>query len=706
MDLFALLMGSYPEFITPAYIPPSTSYSVSATAPRILLNNTVIRDDLQAQLADTSNPNSFAARFKAFVDGEMANPGSGYLYRDSYAALIYKLTGNITYGNYAKQGALDYLVSEEARIAAFTSPASTRPLVASDSYLEIGPLLGDLCIVMDWCRDLFTAGERQRICAFANQSLQNLWFPTTAKWNGVDASSIQSGWSINDPANNYYYSFLEATAMAGLGMYGDQPEVAQGWLDHFRTVKIGGQLAPYFANNIPSGGSQEGTGYGVSLQGLMRVYFLWNYSTGEDIASLTDHARRSSYWLLHNITPDFKALAPTGDHARDSTAALYDYHRNLALALAAVYPEDPGAKALKAAFNTHYPRAASSFNRVYDYLYNDSTMLGGPLTDINTAFFGQSTSTFAVRSSWDTTATAFWQQLGVFNQSHAHQDQSSFTLRVGDTWLWDDANLRSSSGLVTKTPVHNMGTFYDSAVADTSPVGMQNSGVATPWVPLMVGGPETNVLAVHDSAQYAYTCADVTPVYGGNARVLKHQREVVYLKPGVLVVLDRMVSNNAAVHRQMSWNASTAPTIAGNVATLTKGGHTSTCRMIAPAGVPFAVEQFATVDVAGGQKDGQYYGFGERWPTASYRLYSSHATGTSTVYLHVVDVDGAVSSAVAHNAAGMTGVDIVLADGKTATVMFADASTGGTIDYKSSGGAVIAGPALPTSVSVPPLLAA
>ena len=83
------------------------------------------------------------------------------------------------------------------------------PEVAGDSYLYVGDMIGDLAITYDWCSTLLTPSQRTRWAAYAEQAVTNVWNPDQAEWGGQPFP--WSGWSIDDPANNYFYSFLEAT---------------------------------------------------------------------------------------------------------------------------------------------------------------------------------------------------------------------------------------------------------------------------------------------------------------------------------------------------------------------------------------------------------------------------------------------------------------------------------------------------------------
>ena len=75
-----------------------------------------------------------------------------------------------------------FVASEEAKIAAGQAPE-----VAGDSYLEVGPVIGNVASVYDWCRPQMSTAQRTRWVRYANQAVWNVWHPDEATWNGVSA---------------------------------------------------------------------------------------------------------------------------------------------------------------------------------------------------------------------------------------------------------------------------------------------------------------------------------------------------------------------------------------------------------------------------------------------------------------------------------------------------------------------------------------
>ena len=170
--------------------------------PRIYLQRN--RDRLAAQVA--ANDPAWT-RFKRIVDLQL--DGSDiYAFQAWYAALVGKLTDDPRYCAAAVAQIDEFVSAEEAKIA-----AGERPDVAFDSYLEVGPLIGDLALTYDWCFDAASARQRTRWVTYANQAVWNVWHAEEANWGGTVFP--WSGWSIDNPSNNYYYSFLRATMQIG-----------------------------------------------------------------------------------------------------------------------------------------------------------------------------------------------------------------------------------------------------------------------------------------------------------------------------------------------------------------------------------------------------------------------------------------------------------------------------------------------------------
>jgi hypothetical protein len=430
------------------------------------------------------------------------------------------------------------------------------------------------------------------------------------------------------------------------------------------------QLFPTFDRDLQGGGSREGTGYGTAMKRLFKLYDWWEKSTGERIATRTQHTLTSMRHMMHAIVPTLDRVAPTGDHSRDSTAALFDYHREYLQVLMRLFPTDPASgAAVTLLAQSSVPRMSSSFEYYNDFLYDATGIAAQPLSSLATAYYAPGTGQFYSRSSWTADATYLQFACGAYSESHAHRDQGSVVLFRGD-WLAYDQNINSHSGIFGDESAHNL-------------VRIEQNGTVVTQVE---GAPPCQMVALSDSGAYSYAAARVTPIYNGKAAVRRVEREMLFIKPATLVVLDRVQSSGAGARRVWTLNLPAAPTVSGDSFSLTRGANRLDVTRLAPAGLGTQVLSWPAVD-------------GDM--NAGARVDVADSSGDTSVFLHVLGTNGDVASAVRSDAAGQTGVRITFADGRTALVRFSTEGTGGSLELRNSGGGAISVGALPTTVQPP-----
>jgi hypothetical protein len=596
--------------------------------PRIYLQRR--KDALAAALASGQPA---AMRFKAVVD-QWVSGQDVYNFAAWNGALIGQLTGDPKYCAKA-------VAQIDAQVSSATSQVGGggAPDVAGDNYLQVGPLIGDLALVYDWCASSIPADRRAAWLSYADQAVYNVWNNMTAKWGGN--AMPWSGWSVDDPSDNYYYSFLRATMLLGLAAHGETPQ-ADGWLTQFND-KLHGELVPTFDKDLGGGGSREGTGYGVAMMDLFELYDIWAASTGEDIADLTQHTRASMRSFIHQTMPTLDRIAPTGDQSRDSTAQLFDYHRNYLQELIALFPDDPvspRAQALLA--SSSVPQMSSAFEFEYDFLYANANVPATQLAGLGTAYYAPGIGELYARSGWDKHAT--WVNLiaGPYTQSHAHQDQGSLMI-YKDGWLAYDAVVESHSGLPQETTAHSLVRIVDGG----STVAQQLF-------------TEPKLVALHRGNGFLHAAADLTAAYKGSPAVQNVQREIVYLQPDAIVVYDRVMTR-AGSQQVFQLVSPAQPVTSGATTTLTASGHTlHVQRAIVPAGTTPSVYDFKA-------SDSDF--------SAGFRLDETAAGGDNR-FLHVLWIDSAITG----TPTPMTdGVKLTLAGGQTVSVQFSHAAIGGSV---------------------------
>jgi hypothetical protein len=597
--------------------------------PRIFL--TPNRSRLTAAL---NSRTPAATRFKSIVDSWLGG-NNIWGFAAWNGALMSQLTGNTAYCTKAVATVEAQVVAAEAKIAANQAPA-----VAGDSYLEIGELIGDLALVYDWCFAQTAPAQRTRWLRYANQAVWNVWHHTQAKWGS--ATIPWTGWATEDPYNNYYYSFLRATMLLGLASKGEDAQ-ADTWLAQFRDTKILGQLVPAFNAQLVGGGSREGTGYGVAMRRLFELYDLWQSTTTENLAARTGHTRQSLLAMLHQLVPTRDRVAPTGDLSRDSTAAFFDYHRNYIQELIQQFPTDPLAQRAKSQLSaSSVPTMGSAFMIAYDFLYDNAMVTARPIDGLNTTYYATGIGQLYTRSGWDTHAT--WVNLlaGPYTQSHAHQDQGSLMI-YKDGWLAYDAVIESHSGLTQETTSHGL-------------VRITSGGQPV----RQIANTQSRLTALHQGTGYVHAAADLTPAYNGNSAVQKVQREMVYILPDTVVVFDRVQSAGGTTQ---TWQlvSPAAASISGATATIAAAGHTLKVQKM--SGGTMSVTSMTSVN-------SDY--------SAGFRLDETMPGGDNR-YLHVLSIDGAVSSTTSAGDAARPGVRVNLSNGRTATVTFTRDTAGATL---------------------------
>jgi hypothetical protein len=497
---------------TPSPCPyPGYSYNLPATRPFISLN-----DYAQADPASTAY-----VRFKAAADQALGGDPP-YNYSATHSVLMYRLSGQVHYIDDAISRVEQQVQAAEAAMAGGGVPA-----VAGDSYYDVGWDIEQLALAYDYGYERLSGSQRLRWANYAEQTLYNVWNPSQAAWGGTPHP--WSGWSIDDPGNNYHYGFLRATMLWALASQ------ETTWFEFLQSQKFC-PLVDYYAQ-LAGGGSREGTGYGTALKNLFENYIYWRASTGEDLAGLTSHTRDTIDYWVHATVPTLDRFAPIGDQSRSSVPELYDYHENLVHAAVALSAgTDQAKRGTWWLQNNSVDGVHNSFNLMGDLLpYRDA-----PVEPTELAYHAAAAGHFFARSGWDTEASWLAFVAGPYDQSHAHQDQGSFTFFKRD-WLAVTSNIWSHSGIQQGVDAHNVIRFVQngstipqdqstsvqssmtytnsggvvSVHADLTNAYSQHHGAVQGWTrDLELDG---DVLRVHDTCSVA---ADVQPVFQLHVPVL------------------------------------------------------------------------------------------------------------------------------------------------------------------------------------------
>jgi hypothetical protein len=485
--------------------------------------------ELKLDLSFVDTKSAAYSRFKGWVDqGVSGSPG--YEFSAVDAAMMFQLTSIGRYCDTAVRMVQEQVDAAKARI-----DQGQRPAVAGDSYLEAGPMIGALALTFETCGERLNDDQRTQWSAYAEQTIANIWNPKGARWG--DTPAEWTGWSIDNPGNNYYYSFVEATMTWALASDSTK------WLEVLRNDKLP-PLKAYYAE-LPGGGSLEGTGYGAAHMRLFALYRTWKDSTGEDLANASPHLNDSIRFWVHATMPTLDRFAPIGDQSRVSMPEIYDYHRRLVLE-ARVLSNDEAVRAMASWWlgSISVKQMTHGFNYRHDLL--PAGKAGDPPAD--RVYHATGTGHVFARSGWDRDAMWFGFNAGPYLESHAHQDQGAFTLFAGD-FLAVTENVWSHSGIQQGTEVQNLVRFERNGAT----IRQREGTVST--MRIVRSDPATGAVEIE---------ADLTPAYAKGAGVDAWKRSVAF--SGRTLNVHDTFAKSADTKATFQVNVPLQPTIEGREA--------------------------------------------------------------------------------------------------------------------------------------------
>ena len=473
-------------------MPGNPIYRIAMGALVLVLGTAPVHADaLRIDYSHVDLKSAQYKRFKSWVDAAVSG-SPGYAFSAVDAVTMFKLT---THGRYCDTavGMVQQQVDEaNAKIA-----AGRRPDVAGDSYLEAGPMIGSLALTWEACGERISDEQRAQWSVYAEQAIANIWNHKAARWG--ETAAEWTGWSVDNPGNNYYYSFVEATMTWALAT--DSAK----WLEFLRTKKLP-PLKAYYAE-LPGGGSLEGTGYGAAHMRLFSLYRIWKDSTGEDLANASPHLSDSIRFWIHATMPTLDRFAPIGDQSRVSVPEIFDYHRRLVLE-ARILSNDEAARAAA----SWWLHAISLKQMSQGFNYRHDLLPAGDAGEAPAELVYHATGTGHVfaRTGWNRDAMWLGFNAGPYLESHAHQDQGGFTLFAGD-WLAVTEHIWSHSGIQQRTDVHNVVRF----VRNGNAIRQREGTVST-----------LQVERIEQATGEVHLKADLTPAYAKGAGVESWKRAI------------------------------------------------------------------------------------------------------------------------------------------------------------------------------------
>jgi hypothetical protein len=311
--------------------------------------------------------------------------------------------------------------------------------------------------------------------------------------------------------------------------------------------------------------------------------------------------------------------------------------------------------------NSSVKRMNQNYDMIQDILYQQIGAATAPLTGLYPTFYSKGAGHVFARSGWTSDATFMSYVTGPLFESHAHNDQGSFQIYKNE-WLAFDAGILSDSGLRQEETAHNIPTV----TAGGRQAEMQKEEN---------GSSDGKVVALADTAQYTYVASDTAACYEGGGGITQMERELLFVKPSTFIVFDRISASNGS---QKVWhlNAPVKPTISNRIATIQGKKSKLVVTPVLPAGVtPTVVDNHAA--------DSDFNG--------GFRIDIPTTSDGRTYFLNVLSVDGAVTAVTEASPSGMRGVTLTLADGRSVTAQFTEATFGASLDITGGSGPAVHG---------------
>jgi hypothetical protein len=654
----------YPNRPPPAELEP---VAVRTTPPGANEHRIVLDQHALEQLRNSAKRGSSAwhAVLAGCEEASKASVSSGYqgfVWADAVAnlALCYHATSR---QSYAKMAAvyLTALLNDRFEVGDGKGGAS---VVTHDSGYGIRTFAAYSALGYDWLRGTpgMTPELRARVLERLGEWLA--WYS-------------QKGYLKDKPTANYYWGYLTALSFAGISFAGEAP-AADAWITQARR-ELEQHVLPTFQADLKGGGWPEGWQYGeytAAEVALVAQVFRAN--------ALLDVPAKMP-WLADNVAHHLHALLPDEQSVYDGGTWGEHPAKPSALALSAASIalegiDDPHASEARFLIAHSLPRL--SREQAFIGLLSDRTE--APLRDprktaaTSLHLVGQGLS--FMRSDW--TKSAVWAsfQAGPWlTPDHQDKDQGHFELWRGSDGLLVDGGDSEGSATIN----HNTLLIDDGGrVITYSP----NQGVWGKHVQTARFADDgAVVVAVGDIGEaYAPQCADE----GCKQRsVNQFSRTLVYVRPSLLVIDDRVLVDRPEVGVTWAAHLTTNPKITGILTSAVVGASRVDIHMLEPDAT--SAQAFREPTPTGEGPHRADHPWGPMW-----RIEVKSPTGArARRFLSFITVDsaGAESTAATHvTGEGLEGA-FGRADKRSTAILFASASGTGSIALDGAALVVIVG---------------
>lgn len=577
--------GPHPRMILDSATLQTLRARANANTPQWQILQTWCDDVLPGEVYPASD-----ARWADIPDIGSNYAGHGYINAAMNLGLCYQVTKTINPAKAAAYGAkLADVLDAISDPALFTPQRMAAGGLGTPNW-DGGYGLRNYPVAMgmgyDWGYDALSPALRQQVI-----DAVNIWI------NAADNPDAPAHYAKEVVHSNYYAGYFNAKLAAALGTWGDNPQapsMLQQWLDDFHSITL-----PYFNEHLAGGGWPEGfANYGLLATLNMTLPIReFETATGIDLVHPTDGTPGFAYpvdaaiYTMHFAWParDYFDDRDTIRRPSDNVTALY----TAALGLLDYY--DSPLTPVMARYRMQVKQATGNNRPALPwqlFLFVNPNQRTEAVSQLPRAYLAPGMGAVAARSDWSKNANWMSFRAGPyvnnFNHAEEYLDQGSLVLVNGSTplvvnasgWLknfpedgHDDASriyadqYGSFDGTQFQGNAQLFNVYYVRKLDGAGGLAEQfGQWRITPQPEAWLGitAPRTGISAFEDSGSWVYTRAShLEDMYQQartpNPTVDSWSREILYLRPGRFVVLDRTRMRDAGDDQYLAFHFPAPP---------------------------------------------------------------------------------------------------------------------------------------------------
>ncbi|MFH1502395.1 MAG: heparinase II/III family protein [Candidatus Eisenbacteria bacterium] len=510
-------------------------------------------------------------------------------------------------------------------------------------------------LFFDWCYDYLTPSERQS-------------FGLALASGGTSYLGSQNWGTIS--CYHGLFSRLRNLIYPGLALYGEgiADATAVTLCETFHENTYGPTRVICCQNELgPDGAWFQGDYNFNGYLYLTRGFELWATATSDDPFEDSDNVQNLATYYLYETGSEGSADGGTrllGSKQGDSHGhSISPLAFRLTLLTVARRYRDGRAQWLAQEIVNQGHGYVNTFDRWRLIVATDPTVTPVPPTNLPDSWFFEGIGTAYMRSGWDLSPgsddvyAVF--RCERFPDIHTHAHQNHFLIARGsdllaiDSGTYDFSASSHHDNYFSRTVAHNTITVYDPN-EDTFDGYANDGGQRRPMhvsFPRYCGEGTSqesyrgHIVAFEDAETFTYAKGDATAAYSSDKLDL-FTREIVYLKPDVFVILDRVTATSPSFKKRWLLHSIGQPQVSGDTTVIQEGGSKLFVKTLLPD--PF---QITTVGGSGHQYDvnGVNYTPTESAPydAGAWRIeVSPQVDKAEHLFLHVLYVGDASESAM------------------------------------------------------------